>query len=133
MNQPKTKRKTNKKLIILVPVGILLVLALAVAFSLPKPLQINNTAYNLAQIADGVYQGECSNGLVKAVVTVTIQNHAIVQVQLLQHRNGMGAPAEAITALVETAQTLDVDVVAGATASSLTILKAIENALISAM
>jgi uncharacterized protein with FMN-binding domain len=62
-------------------------------------------------------------------VVVTVKDHAISTIQLTEHNNGQGQPAERITDDVLAAQTLDVDVVAGATYSSKVILKAIETAL----
>ncbi|MBA7580983.1 hypothetical protein ES708_22882 [subsurface metagenome] len=53
----------------------------------------------------------------------------IAGIELVKHRSGQGAPAEMIASKVVEAQTLEVDVVSGATYSSKVILKAIENAL----
>jgi uncharacterized protein with FMN-binding domain len=47
----------------------------------------------------------------------------------VKHVNGQGKPAEVITEKVIETQSLQVDVVSGATYSSKVILKAIENAL----
>jgi len=96
---------------------------------LPKPLQVSDSMYHLASLEDGVYQGECDNGLVFAEVEVTIKSHTIDSVHLLEHRSGKGQPAEAIINSVISHQSIEVDTVSGATASSQTILKAIENAL----
>jgi uncharacterized protein with FMN-binding domain len=63
---------------------------------------------------------------------VTINNHKITGIELVKHNHGQGAPAEVITGKVVEAQTLEVDIVSGATYSSKVILKAIENALKSA-
>ena len=49
--------------------------------------------------------------------------------QLLEHQTGLGGKAEAIIDQVIQNQSLEVDAVSGATTSSKTILKAIENAL----
>jgi uncharacterized protein with FMN-binding domain len=48
---------------------------------------------------------------------------------LVKHRNGRGAAAEAITGKVISAQSLKVDTISGATMSSKVILLAIESAL----
>lgn len=48
---------------------------------------------------------------------------------LIQHDHGRGAKAEAVIDTIIDKNTLDVDVVSGATMSSTAILKAIENAL----
>ncbi|HCC37473.1 MAG TPA: hypothetical protein DEQ14_07570 [Treponema sp.] len=107
----------------------LAIIAVAVFVNLPKPLSVSNASFNLADIADGVYTGECDNGLVLARVEVEIKSHAITGVRILEHRNGMGQSAEAIINEVVSRQSVEVDEVSGATMSSQTILKAIENAL----
>ncbi len=84
---------------------------------------------NLQNVKDGQYTGEYSMGPVKAVVLVSVQDHIIKDIEITKHRNGKGAGAEKITDDVIRKQSLQVDVVTGATASSKIILKAIENAL----
>lgn len=54
-------------------------------------------------------------------------------IDLVKHNHGKGASAEIITDKVTEAQSLDVDIVSGATSSSKVILKAIEDALNSAV
>ena len=53
----------------------------------------------------------------------------ISNINILEHKNERGTPAEIIPKKVVDAQSLKVDVVSGATNSSKVILKAIENAL----
>ena len=60
---------------------------------------------------------------------VLVKNHAIVEVRLLEHDNGLGSTAEIITDMVIQRQSVEVDAISGATISSKTILKAVENAL----
>jgi len=84
---------------------------------------------NLQNIKDGQYTGEYSMGPVKVVVLVRVQDHIIKDIEIIKHRHGKGAAAEKITEDVVRKQSLQVDVVTGATASSKIILKAIENAL----
>ena len=50
----------------------------------------------------------------------------------MEHVNGQGSGAERIPATVVEKQTLQIDMVSGATYSSKVILKAIENALLNA-
>jgi len=66
---------------------------------------------------------------VSAKVKVVVKGHRITGIELVEHRHGRGAAAEAIPGRVVEAQCLAVDTVAGATYSSKVILKAIENAL----
>lgn len=120
-----------KKWKVVVAVVALLVAGavIAVALNMPKAVSSSDLAYDLSQIPDGTYTGRCDNGLVKVEVEVDVHNHTIAGVRIIQHDNGRGAPAEAIIGDVVTHQSVEVDAVSGATASSKTILKAIENAL----
>lgn len=122
-------RLKNKKSVISIVAVIVLGLATLVFINLPKPVTASDASFNLAQIADGNYLGSCDNGLVKVRAEVIVENHTIVDVHLLEHDNGLGSAAEAITASVVQRQSVEVDAISGATMSSKTILKAIENAL----
>lgn len=84
---------------------------------------------DLSVVSDGAYTGSYSVFPVLAEVKVTVKDHAITNIELTKHRNGKGAWAEAILDKVVAAQSLDVDVVAGATISSKVIMHAISNAL----
>lgn len=94
-----------------------------------KELTINNV--DLSKISDGKYIGTYDADLISAKVSVTVKDHKIEEVDLLEHKNGKGKPAEIIPEMVVKAQSLKVDTISGATNSSKTILKAIENALVS--
>ena len=74
--------------------------------------------------------GEYAIAPVYAKVSVTICDHSITQIILLEHDNGLGSAAEAIVNDVIREQSLEVDAISGATVSSKCILKAIENAVI---
>ncbi len=74
--------------------------------------------------------GEYAIAPVYAKVRVTICDHSITQIILLEHDNGLGSAAEAIVNDVIREQSLEVDAISGATVSSKCILKAIENAAI---
>lgn len=83
----------------------------------------------LSNVDDGVYIGEYILSPVKAVVQVQVNNGKIYEIKILEHQNGMGKKAEMINEWVIEKQSLEVDLVSGATVSSKAILKAIENAL----
>lgn len=85
---------------------------------------------DLAVLEDGTYLGSYSVFPVSAKVSVTVENHKMIVIELIEHKNGQGALAEAMPSKVLDAQSLQVDTVAGATYSSKVILKAIENALL---
>lgn len=84
---------------------------------------------DLSKIEDGNYIGNYRAFPVEAEVEVRIKDHRIEGIELKRHNNGQGSAAEVIPDKVTEAQTLDVDIVSGATYSSKVILKAIENAL----
>ena len=84
---------------------------------------------DLTRVNDGVWKGEWNTALVSAETAVTVTGHRIVSVEILRHDCGLGRPAEAITGSVVKAQSLDVDMVSGATGSSRVILKSVEQAL----
>ena len=119
----------KKKSIIAIVAIIVLGLAILVFLKLPKPVTASDASFNLAQIADGTYPGSCDNSLVKVRAEVIVENHAIVEVRLLEHDNGLGSAAEVITDTVVQRQSVEVDAISWATISSKTILKAVENAL----
>lgn len=83
----------------------------------------------LETVPDGSYTGSYSITPVEVEVVVTVQNHQIISIELVKHNNGLGSKAENIINSVIQEQSLDVDVISGATVSSTTILKAIEVAL----
>ena len=84
---------------------------------------------DLATIPSGSYKGSFVAPLVQAMVEVAIVEGEIRSIKVLEHTHGPGYGAEAIVDSVLEAQSLQVDVVSGATGSSKAMLKAIENAL----
>ncbi len=82
-----------------------------------------------ADVADGVYTGEYDVGFVYARVRVTVHGGVLEQVEILEHKNGRGAPAESVIQAMTERQSVYVDTVSGATNSSLVLEKAAENAL----
>ena len=83
----------------------------------------------LQDVEDGVYEGIAETPLVKVTVEVTVQNHEIVDIQLLRHENGKGEGAESMIPEMLKQNTSEVDGVSGATFSSKTIKAAVRNAL----
>ena len=117
------------KIVLAVAGAFILGMGLLIFLSLPKPLAPNDSVYNLSQLADGTYNGRCDNGIVKAQVEVDVASGIITDVRIIEHQNGLGSPAEAVTRKVIESQSVEVDAISGATMSSDTILKAIEIAL----
>lgn len=84
---------------------------------------------DLSGVPDGTYEGSYDADLIKVQVAVTVEDQRIIDIALLEHENGKGAPAEAVIPHVIESQSLDVEAVSGATNSSKVILKAIETAV----
>jgi uncharacterized protein with FMN-binding domain len=128
--------KKRTKVILLV-IGIIVVVCIiigAVAFrQIEKSLEeLSGLAIgrvDLASVGDGTYEGGYKVFPVTVRVRVTVEDHRISDIQILEHIQGQGKSAEAITSEVIKEQSLQVDIVSGATYSSKVILKAIEAAL----
>ena len=93
----------------------------------PQTLEIGTVDLNT--VADGEYIGVCQNKILIAVVKVRVQNHEIMDIEVLEHKASYMGQAERIAGEVCAEQTLEVDAISGATFTSDTVLKAIENAL----
>lgn len=123
---------------VLVTVGILIAALLIIMFAFVVPKleaglneldTLEFAPLNLSELDDGYYEGSFGAGIVSATVRVAVSGHEIKSIEIVKHNNGRGKPAEAITASVIENQSVEVDVISGATYSSKVILKAIENAL----
>lgn len=112
--------------VILTLVGTSLILRYLVSEAV-KDISISDIA--LENVKDGIYAGEYSAPPVSVAVQVTVTNHAIADIEILKHDNGLGGKAEKITDEIIGRQSLNVDAVSGATLSSVCILKAVENAV----
>jgi uncharacterized protein with FMN-binding domain len=103
---------------------LLLVLGCASTLS-PKDGPLNSDT-----VTDGVYEGSATIWPVKAVVKVAIENKHITQIDILEHRTMLGGPAEEIIpARIIEKQSTNVDVVSGATMSSVAIMNAVQFAI----
>jgi uncharacterized protein with FMN-binding domain len=130
------RNKALTVLMIIVAVIVVLVIAgkalgataAAATASYPE-IRASTKAYAIPVLADGAYKGSAFLFPVSVKVSVHVGDGAIRSIDLVKHFNGQGKPAEAIVADVVAKQSLGVDVISGATHSSLTILKAIQDAL----
>jgi uncharacterized protein with FMN-binding domain len=86
---------------------------------------------DITEKPDGVYRGEYKSGFpVKVVLDVTVQNHYMTEIDIVEHEcSAIGKQAEKIIGRIIKKQSLNVDAMSGATVSSESILKAVENAL----
>ncbi len=80
-------------------------------------------------VVNGTYYGEVDARLVFVKVGVTVKEHVINKIEIIEHQNGMGIKAESITETMITKNSYDVDAVSGATLSSEAIKSAVSKAL----
>jgi uncharacterized protein with FMN-binding domain len=113
----------------------ILILALLIScsgirdFFNPEPDLIVPGTIDLSLLPDSTYLGRATCGPVKVEVDVWVEDHRIQSIRILKHRTGEGESAELIIDDVIREQSVQVDVISGATISSKTILLAIETAL----
>lgn len=123
----------NKKKIILIVCCIILFLLIGGKLILDNLVKDVNhilvTNPDLVDISDGTYIGEYSVMPVYVKVEVSVKDHKLTNIVILEHNNGLGSKAEKIIDYVIKEQSLKIDAVSGATISSKCILKAVENAL----
>ncbi len=130
------KRRVVFLTILMLVIGAVIAAAGLMSYAKKNLEQLAHTTISevdLAGLENGVYTGSYKAFPVTAEVRVTINNHRITEIKLVEHKNGQGAPAEVIPDRVVEEQTLGVEAISGATYSSKVILKAIENALESAV
>ena len=84
---------------------------------------------DLSKVEDGIYRGKVETMLVKAEVEVSVKNHKIISISMIKHENGKGKPAEAIVDAIVKDNSTDVELIAGATMSSLVIRAAVIDAV----
>jgi uncharacterized protein with FMN-binding domain len=117
----------GRKLVILFIFAGLVIIGCSTAYK-----SITAKIPDLTLLQDGKYRGvyNLTGTPVKVTLDVTIQDHKITNIQIIKHScSPIGKKAENIIDRVVEKQSLEVDVVSGATGSSMSILKAIENAL----
>ena len=123
-------KKYKKRLLLACPLLLLISIGLAIgANALHQANRLSVKELDRASLKDGDTLGEYTILLVSVKVQVTIKNHQIVDIDLLQHLNGLGKPAEAIIPMIIEQQSLKIDTVSNATISGKCILKAVEAAV----
>ena len=90
---------------------------------------VNIDNIDLKDVCDGTYIGSYDAKIISATVSVSVKNGRMTDIELLEHKYERGGLAASIIDEVLKEQSLEVDAVSGATNSSKTILKAVENAL----
>jgi len=129
-------RIKNKMLRILLYIVVIILIAAGAAFiyfnqGLSKYRKMTINEVDLKKIEDGVYQGEFTGGRWKNKLEVTVQNHKITDIKMLQasDMSGIKDIGERVFKKVEEQQSLQIDTVSGATVHTKAVLKSIENAL----
>ena len=84
---------------------------------------------DLSKVEDGTYKGKVETMLVKVELEVSVKNHKIISISIIKHDNGKGKPAEAIVDDIVKDNSTDVELIAGATMSSLVIRAAVIDAV----
>ncbi len=130
--------KKNRRIIIGIVASVFLVglvvgwkYALDLMYYKEAMSKVKIRTIDVSAIEDGTYEGRYDARVISATASVIIEDGKIRDIKLLDHKNDKGVSAEAIISEILKEQSLDVDVVSGATNSSKTILKAVENALTS--
>jgi len=119
-----------KKMFLIIFVSVLLAgIVFVLVASCVNLDKIVITNPNFQELKDGTFQGNSKVGPVRVTLNVTVRNRAITFIEIVEHFNGRGKKAEEIVPLIIEKQSLEVDVISGATGSSKAILKAVEDAL----
>lgn len=85
---------------------------------------------NVSNVEDGTYQGMYYyEDEIGATLEVTIENHQIVAIEIIEHIAGKGLAAEVILEDILSSQSLLVDDIAGVTTSSHILKLAIQDAI----
>lgn len=131
-----TKAPGRRKVILTIIISVA-VIALAIGAYLLISLQnykkdvaaIEIRNVDMATVEDGEYFGSSDVGFVSAKVRVLVENHVLIEIELLEHNNGRGAAAEVLPDEMIKEQRVDLDTITGATSSSKVIMEAVYNAL----
>lgn len=116
--------------IFLVGVGIAFKLIIdSMEKNLEELMAIQIEDIDLSNVSDGTYEGAYKATPIEVNVSVTVVNHIITDIDITKHVTGQGESAEVIIEDVILEQSLEVDLVSGATYSSKVILLAIFDAL----
>lgn len=108
-------------------IGALLIIGCTTAYK-----SITAQMPDLGTKTDGIYRGNynLSSTPIKVTLDVNVQNQLVTGIEIINHTcSPIGKKAEKIIDSIIETQSLDIDAVSGATASSKAIVKAVENAL----
>ncbi|KFZ26078.1 MAG: FMN-binding domain protein [Candidatus Izimaplasma bacterium HR2] len=125
--------KKRSRIILFIFLGILifgLIMAGYGTLGLKKVLNEDIESIDLFLVEDGEYIGEYDNYRWSNTVEVTIENHEITAIRIIESGNQSQAKIlDEIINAVLSEQQVDIDTVSGASATTNSLLKAIEDAL----
>ena len=116
-------------IIVVILIGIGFITYKVIEDNLKNLLTQEIESININTIDDGIYQGKYEVFPVSVELNVEVKNHQITDIEIIKHDNGQRKPAETIISTIIEHNSIDVDVVSGASYSSKTILHAVSNAL----
>lgn len=122
------KNKQARNIAVTVVITLLAAFIMTALLLRPRTLDIGQVDLNTVE--DGTYIGVCQNKILFAVVKVEVSGHEIKGIEILEHKESYFSQAEMIADDVLAGQSLEVDAISGATLTSDTVLKAIEDALL---
>ncbi len=126
-----------KKIAIVVVVILLIILGIGGVFYVRFQSMTSNVKrqyesikpLDLAKVADGVYSGSFGDFLVSVKVKVTVKRHRIEEIKIIDQNSGPGYEALDTVNRILKAQSPKVDVVTGASGSSMCVMIAVNRAL----
>ncbi|BBM18307.1 hypothetical protein G15_1972 [Enterococcus avium] len=124
----------GKRTIIILIVVVVLVVCIKLGAGILTKRTLKKVKVNeldISKVADGEYKGFAQIKPVSAKVQVSVEKGKISTIQIKDHMTGLGKNGEKIVNRIIDKQSLEVDAISGATQSSITILKAVEDALVS--
>ena len=126
-------KNNRKKILAILNIVALLTVCIFIGADLytrSVTIEITFDIVDATQVPNGIHVGKYSLSPVFVCVEVTVDNEQITQITILEHQSGLGGKAEAIVDNILEQQSIEVESISGATASSVAIQKAIENALL---
>lgn len=116
---------------------LMIVLLCTIAFFLTACGERNRTdapeqksTIDFSAVPDGTYRGRFTYGAFNYIVDVTVANGKATEIIAIQNKdNEPSEMAEGVFDKIIEAQSIDVDGISGATASSKALLKAVENSV----
>ena len=125
--------KKRSRIILFIFLGILIFGLIMVGYGtlgLKKVLNEDIESIDLSLVEDGEYIGEYNNFRWSNTVKVIVENHEIIDIKIISSGNqSQGKLLDEIIDKVVDNQKVDIDAISGATATTNSVLKAIEDAL----